>query len=83
MTDSNMKFVKKVPNGVLYEAGPDNGRFPIVHVYGSSYEMGYAQGLLVGRYNSVSTTDKCFLSYIHTHILTHSPLTPPHTYIHT
>lgn len=45
---SNMKLIKKVKNGVMYEAGPENARFPVVHVYGTPYEMGYAQGELVG-----------------------------------
>lgn len=27
-------------------AGPADHRFPVVHVYGSAYDMGYAQGLL-------------------------------------
>ena len=45
----NLVLIKKVKNGVLYEAGPDNARFPVVHVYGTPYEMGYAQGQLVTR----------------------------------
>jgi len=43
-----MKFIKSVKNGILYEAGPENARFPVAHVYGSAYDMGYAQGSLVG-----------------------------------
>eukprot|EP00605_Chrysophyceae_sp_TOSAG23-4_P002579 GSChrysophyteH1.ASY1.ANO1.2849.1 assembled CDS len=45
---SDLKLIKTVKNGVLYEAGPENARFPVVHVYGTPYEMGYAQGELVG-----------------------------------
>lgn len=48
----SLKYIKKVKNGVLYEAGPENARFPVVHVYGSSYDMGYAQGELMGEYLS-------------------------------
>lgn len=43
-----MTLMKTVKNGLLYEAGPSNARFPIVHVWGTPYEMGYAQGQLVG-----------------------------------
>jgi len=32
----------------MYQAGPENARFPVVHLYGSAYDMGYAQGQLVG-----------------------------------
>ncbi len=46
---SNLKRVRSVKNGVLYHAGPENARFPVVHVYGSAYEMGYAQGELMGK----------------------------------
>jgi len=49
-TDANLKFIKSVPNGKLYYAGPENARFPVVHVWGSAYEMGYAQGQLVKNY---------------------------------
>ena len=42
----NLKLTKFVKNGALYTAGPDNARFPIVHVYGSAYETGFAQGQL-------------------------------------
>jgi hypothetical protein len=33
-------------NGALYMAGPDNARFPVMHAWGSAYEMGHAQGML-------------------------------------
>lgn len=32
---------------MLFEAGPSNARFPIVHVWGSPYEVGFAQGTLM------------------------------------
>ena len=50
VAEPNMgEAVKTVENGVLYMAGPDNARFPVVHVYGTPYEMGFAQGKLVGK----------------------------------
>ena len=42
-------FVRSVENGALYEAGPENARFPLLHVYGSAYEMGFAQGQIWGK----------------------------------
>ena len=48
VVDGAMKELKTVSNGVLYETGPENARFDVVHVYGSPYDMGYAQGQLVG-----------------------------------
>jgi hypothetical protein len=42
----NLKLIKTVPNGKLYHAGPQNARFPVVQVWGSAYEMGYAQVFL-------------------------------------
>ena len=29
---------------MVFEAGPSNNRFAVVHVWGTPYEMGYAQG---------------------------------------
>lgn len=43
-------FVRSVPNALLYEGGPANATFPIVHVYGNPYEVGYAQGLIQKEY---------------------------------
>jgi len=36
-----------VTNGKLYTAGSDGNQVPVVHLYGTPYEMGYAQGLLL------------------------------------
>jgi isopenicillin-N N-acyltransferase like protein len=44
--DKEVRYVKSVKNGMLFEAGPLNASFPIVHVWGTPYEAGYAQGLL-------------------------------------
>jgi hypothetical protein len=30
------------------QAGPANARFPVVHLWGSAYQMGIAQGLIHG-----------------------------------
>jgi isopenicillin-N N-acyltransferase like protein len=48
--DQTLTFIKSIPNAALYEAGPENARFPIVHVAGNPYEVGYAQGLLQKEY---------------------------------
>jgi isopenicillin-N N-acyltransferase like protein len=48
--DSTLTLIKSIPNAVLYEAGPTNARFPIVHVQGTPYEVGYAQGLIQKEY---------------------------------
>lgn len=48
--DSSLSFIRGVENAKLYEAGPSNARFPLVHVYGNAYEVGYAQGLLQKEY---------------------------------
>jgi hypothetical protein len=50
--DSNLQFIRSVPNGKLYQvnvpnSGPGtNATFSVVHVWGTGYEMGYAQGSL-------------------------------------
>ena len=49
IADANLKFIRSVKNAELYEAGPDNARFPVVHLWGTAYEMGFAQGQLVGK----------------------------------
>lgn len=40
--------VKSVPNGHLYSVGDEISNFSIVHLYGTPYQMGYAQGKLHG-----------------------------------
>ena len=45
-----MKQTKSVPNGVLYQVETeDKLTFPVMHLYGTPYEMGYAQGELLGK----------------------------------
>jgi isopenicillin-N N-acyltransferase-like protein len=45
--DEAPTFVRQVKNGMLFEAGPANARFPVVHLWGNAYEVGYAQGQLM------------------------------------
>ena len=47
--DEDLVFVKEIQNGKLYEAGPKGARFPVVHLWGSPYEKGFAQGTLMKR----------------------------------
>jgi hypothetical protein len=39
-------LLRSVPNGHAYIAGPPGFEFYVTHLYGSAYEMGYAQGSL-------------------------------------
>eukprot|EP00753_Platysulcus_tardus_P002872 PLAT11979.1.p2 GENE.PLAT11979.1~~PLAT11979.1.p2 ORF type:complete len:455 (+),score=216.96 PLAT11979.1:31-1365(+) len=45
--DGELTFVKATKNGKLYHAGDGEDRLSVVHVYGTPYEMGYAQGELL------------------------------------
>lgn len=45
--ESDLSFLRSAKNAKLYEAGPDGARFPILHVWGSPYEVGYAQGTIL------------------------------------
>jgi isopenicillin-N N-acyltransferase-like protein len=47
IVDTELTFIRSVKNAMLFEAGPPNARFPVVHVWGTPYEMGYAQGQLM------------------------------------
>lgn len=53
-------------NAALYEAGPENARFPVVHVYGDPYEVGFAQGLLQKEYltNFIKDTYSYFVNLV-------------------
>lgn len=44
--DENVKLVRSVKNAKLFTGGPAGATFPIVHVYGTPYEVGFAQGTL-------------------------------------
>mmetsp|Transcript_23858 Transcript_23858/g.34996 ORF Transcript_23858/g.34996 Transcript_23858/m.34996 type:complete len:437 (+) Transcript_23858:63-1373(+) len=61
--DGPVNYIRSEGNASLYEAGPDNAKFPIVHVYGNAYEVGYAQGLIQKEYlrEFVSKTYAYFL----------------------
>lgn len=61
--DDSVAFIRNGVNSSLWEAGPETARFPIVHVYGNAYEVGYAQGLLQKEYLAgfVSATYEYFV----------------------
>lgn len=42
-----LRFVRSAKNAMLFEAGPENASFPVLHVWGSPYEMGVAQGTIL------------------------------------
>merc|ERR1719456_1476383 len=44
--DQKLRHIKSVKNGMLFEAGPPNATFAVVHLWGTPYEVGYAQGEL-------------------------------------
>jgi isopenicillin-N N-acyltransferase-like protein len=44
--DGPLVLVKEVKNAKLYEAGPEGHKFSVVHLWGTPYEVGYAQGIL-------------------------------------
>lgn len=44
--DGPLRHVRTVENGVLYHAGPENATFPVAHIYGTPYELGFAMGTL-------------------------------------
>lgn len=46
--DENLRFIRSVKNAMLFEAGPPNATFPLVHLWGTPYEVGFAQGELIG-----------------------------------
>eukprot|EP00698_Gefionella_okellyi_P003886 TRINITY_DN135_c0_g1_i1.p1 TRINITY_DN135_c0_g1~~TRINITY_DN135_c0_g1_i1.p1 ORF type:complete len:449 (+),score=102.01 TRINITY_DN135_c0_g1_i1:33-1379(+) len=41
------KLVKSCKNGKLFEAGQGDDTLPILHIYGTPYEMGFAMGTLM------------------------------------
>jgi hypothetical protein len=47
LADADLSFVRSADNAELYTAGPANARFNVVHLWGSAYEMGFAQGQLM------------------------------------
>jgi len=49
ITDAtSMVLAANVTNGQMFTAGPSDNSLRVVHVWGTAYEMGYAQGLLLG-----------------------------------
>jgi len=45
--DEPLRYIRSVPNAMLFEAGPPDAPFPVVHVWGTPYEVGFAQGTLM------------------------------------
>ena len=45
--ESSLRHIRSVKNAMLFEAGPPNAPFPVVHLWGTPYEVGYAQGELL------------------------------------
>jgi len=45
--DGPLRYRRSVKNGMLFEAGPLNASFPVVHLWGTPYEAGFAQGTLL------------------------------------
>ena len=43
----NAQLINTVTNGKAYLVGPEDQQFYLLHLYGSAYEMGYAQGALI------------------------------------
>jgi len=46
--EDELRHIRSVKNAMLFEAGPANATFPVVHLWGTPYEVGYAQGELIG-----------------------------------
>ena len=42
-----LTFISKVSNGELYISGPNEQQLYVTHLYGTPYQMGYAQGQLL------------------------------------
>lgn len=45
--DGELRFVRSVKNAMLFEAGPESAPFPVLHLWGTPYEMGVAQGTIM------------------------------------
>jgi hypothetical protein len=45
--DGELTLVNTTQNGALYLAGPEGNQISVLHLYGSPYEMGVAQGQLL------------------------------------
>jgi hypothetical protein len=62
----NLTFVRSVDNGTLYLAGNGEDQIYVLHVYGSSYDMGYAQGTLLQ--DQVRSIIPAFYKHVETEI---------------
>jgi len=47
IVDERLKFRGQIKNAMHFQAGPANAIFDVVHVWGTPYEMGFAQGTLM------------------------------------
>lgn len=45
--EDDLKFIRSAKNAKLYQAGPEGATFPILHLWGTPYEIGYAQGTIL------------------------------------
>ncbi len=63
ITDATiMSASANVTNGAMFMAGPSDNALRVVHVWGTSYEMGYAQGLLLSKI--LPEVYSTFVSYV-------------------
>jgi hypothetical protein len=63
ITDAtSMTMVSNVTQGTMFIAGPVDNTLRVVHVWGTSYEMGYAQGLLLR--NVLPDVYSTFVAYV-------------------
>ena len=49
IVDERLKFRGQIKNAMHFQAGPENAVFDVVHLWGTPYEMGFAQGSLMKR----------------------------------
>jgi hypothetical protein len=46
--DTDLEFVKSIKNAKLFKGGPSDGtEFNVLHLWGTPYEMGFAQGSII------------------------------------
>jgi hypothetical protein len=66
--------LREVENGSLYTAGDGDDQLYVVHVYGSPYSMGYAQGSLLR--DTIQTIIPAFYSHVEEEIETYLKFLP-------
>lgn len=70
------KYVRSVPNGKLYIGGGGNDTFPVLHLYGTPYEMGYAQGQLMAA--ELTQVGPLVISFFERILQQQNPSLPPY-----